>query len=485
MLETLLREAFEIWYQPGVLGNHQLIKELSGSIKKQCREKGYSNDIHGQAEALREVVRLGISLLAVEGEAPPDGENDPKWFDKQWRYYNILTLSHMPNMTTYKIATRIGLQPDGGRFNEERRTAFEMLASVLLTLEETLNEECNNIDLTPPGNGLALSLTDKRYIEREADDILMNMTPRGQIRTFTIRGAKQMGKTSLLIRVANRLKQQFKAKVIHFSLEIVGHEHLSSLERFLYQLALSIADSLEIDTAKVRGEWKDRLLSPLLRMEFVLKKHVLPELQTPIVLALDNVDLLLPFDFCSDFFGMLRTWNDKGASADNLWEKLIQILVISTEPALLIKDPYQSPFNVGLEIHLDDFDEQQVGQLNSRYGSPLAEKDIPKVISMLNGHPYLVNIAFYTMLNRGITWSELEPTMVTDQGPYRVHLRYLRNLLEKDSDLKTAFREIVHSKQCSDEHAQFRLLKAGLIKRTEAYYTCRCNLYHQYFGNKL
>ncbi len=49
MIEAALREACEIWRQPGVLGNHKLITFLSTSVERQRQEKGYADDVFGRA----------------------------------------------------------------------------------------------------------------------------------------------------------------------------------------------------------------------------------------------------------------------------------------------------------------------------------------------------------------------------------------------------------------------------------------------------
>jgi hypothetical protein len=73
-------------------------------------------------------------------------------------------------------------------------------------------------------------------------------------------------------------------------------------------------------------------------------------------------------------------------------------MVISTEPYLLIADPNQSPFNVGLKLSLEDFSMDQVRDLNQRHGAPVRESDIPELTALLGGHPYLTRKALYTVV---------------------------------------------------------------------------------------
>ena len=53
------------------------------------------------------------------------------------------------------------------------------------------------------------------------------------------------------------------------------------------------------------------------------------------------------------------------------WRYLDIVVAHSTDPALWITDPTQSPFNVGTEIRLEDFGDEELRELNRRYGAPL------------------------------------------------------------------------------------------------------------------
>jgi hypothetical protein len=161
------------------------------------------------------------------------------------------------------------------------------------------------------------------------------------------------------------------------------------------------------------------------------------------------------------------------------------VLVISTEPHLLIPDLSQSPFNVGLKLYLENFDEAQVRALNWRHGSPVSEDDFPALMQLLNGHPYLTRKALYTLVAEGLTWADLLRVAVDDDGPFNDHLRRHQWLLRNKSELRTALSEIIHHNRCSDEAAFYRLMRAGLVQRQDDVYACDCELYRLYFVDKL
>ena len=161
------------------------------------------------------------------------------------------------------------------------------------------------------------------------------------------------------------------------------------------------------------------------------------------------------------------------------------VMVISTEPYMLIADVNQSPFNVGLKIYLDDFDEEQMSELNRRHGSPVAEVDFADWMALLGGQPYLTRKALYTLVSENLSWSDLTHVATLDHGPFGDHLRRHHWLLREEPELRQAFKQVVDESQYSDEMALFRLLQAGLVKGSGEAYVCRCELYRMYFKDKL
>jgi hypothetical protein len=161
-------------------------------------------------------------------------------------------------------------------------------------------------------------------------------------------------------------------------------------------------------------------------------------------------------------------------------------MVISTEPHLLIGDVSQSPFNVGLKIALEDFDAQQVRELNRRYRSPLDEQAIPAAIDFLNGHPYLTRKALHTLLTENMTWEELTGSAITPKSPFGDHLRRYLWLLRDQPQLRAALKQIIAHGKCSDEVSYYRLSQAGLIKGADVQSCiCRCKLYAEYLRDRL
>ncbi len=334
-------------------------------------------------------------------------------------------------------------------------------------------------ELAAPGG--ALKLRDQFYIEREADARLRaEVVKLGS--TTTIRAPQQTGKSSLLVRGVQHARDN-GAKIVSLDLQRVDEEHLASPDTFLRYLAELIVRKLRLDVAEVDAAW-DSSLGPQDKLTYFMEDYVLPEAGAPIVLAMDEVDRLLHTPFSTDFFALIRSWHNNRAM-DEIWDNLNLIMVISTEPYHLIADVNQSPFNVGLKLHLDDLDEADVQDLNQRHNSPVGADDFAGFMQLLGGQPYLCRRALYTMVTQRLTFAELERTATSDSGPFGDHLRRHLAELREDPASVAALAEVIRQNRCSNDDARFRLLRAGLVKVTGDRVVPRCDLYRRYFEGKL
>jgi hypothetical protein len=333
--------------------------------------------------------------------------------------------------------------------------------------------------LSPPGGTVALD--DPFYIERDADTRLKREIARSGT-TITIRGPRQTGKSSLLARGLHHAGQN-GAQAVYLDMESIDREYLGTPDLLLRYLANFIVHNLGLDASEVERAWRGAF-GPKEKLSALMEDYVLPHSAAPVILALDEADLLLQTTFASDFFALMRSWHNR-RSYDNRWKNLNLALVISTEPYLLISNVNQSPFNVGLKLYVQDFDEAQVRELNRRHGSPVTEEEMPQLLQLLNGHPYLTRMALYTLIVEQQHWANLMRVAASDQGPFGEHLRYHLQRLRDQPELKQALKDVIRHNQCEDDVARIRLLQAGLLKEMGDGCTYRCDLYRRYFEARL
>ena len=334
--------------------------------------------------------------------------------------------------------------------------------------------------LDAPGGGVRLR--DKLYVERAADaELRRELLKWGS--TTTIHAPRQTGKTSLLVRGLHYAKKE-GAKVVWLHFESLSEEQLRTPEVFLRTLAELICRNLRLNSDKVGQAWQE-YGNAQQKLTYFLEDHVLPTFDGPIILAMDHADSLLKTNFHDNFFGLVRSWHDRRAFEPELWEKLNIVLAISTEPYLLINDINQSPFNVGLKITLADFRAEQVQTLNQQHGFPVKTDDFAHFMTFLGGQPYLTRQALYKLLMQNMSWGDLVGLAASDDGPFGSHLREMYAQIRDAKELKRAFKQIIRTSTCTDDESCFRLLRAGLIKRRDTVYSCRCKLYKHYFERKL
>ena len=147
------------------------------------------------------------------------------------------------------------------------------------------------------------------------------------------------------------------------------------------------------------------------------------------------MDRLLQTTLHNDFFALLRSWYES-RTLDERWNRLNIVMVISTEPYLLIASTTQSPFNVGLRLYLQDVTEAQVRDLNRRHGDPVRDENLGQFVELFGGHPYLTRKALYALVAERLSWAELVRVAASDQGPFGDHLRRYHWLLRDEADLQ-------------------------------------------------
>jgi hypothetical protein len=142
---------------------------------------------------------------------------------------------------------------------------------------------------------------------------------------------------------------------------------------------------------------------------------------------------------------------------------------------------------VGLPIELTEFTPNLVLDLARRYGLNWNAKAVESLMQMVGGHPFLVRLALYHIARQDITLEGLLKTAPTEAGLYNDHLRRHLWNLEQHPQLASAMKEVVATSvpvRLPSEQA-FKLHSMGLVKFQGNEVVERCDLYRQYFRNRL
>jgi hypothetical protein len=328
----------------------------------------------------------------------------------------------------------------------------------------------------------AVPLDSQFYVERHADAQLMQQLEMPRSIT-TIRGARQTGKSSLLVRGVEFAKKQ-GALVVHLNCQgLFDRYGLSDMDQCFKHWSYEVARQIRLNPSNVDSIWKEPS-APKPKMSKFVEDCILRRTQGSVVLAMDEMDVLLRAPFYEEFFSLIRSWYNEGASGDP-WEKLSVVMAISTYPSLFISNINESPFNVGVTIELQDFSEAQVRDLNKRHGEPLRLVQIPEVMELLGGHPYLIRQALYTLTQESMSWRKLTTVADKKNGPFRNHLYAHLGRLYDDQELVEAMRRVVADGACPEGKVFMRLESAGLVKRQGRKCVCNYGLYELFFGSEL
>jgi DNA-binding winged helix-turn-helix (wHTH) protein len=332
--------------------------------------------------------------------------------------------------------------------------------------------------------GGAVPLDSHLYIVRFADEQFQSALARYD-GIVLVKGARQVGKTSLLARGLEKARGA-GAKVALTDFQMLNSSHLNKAETLLLALAGLIAEQLDLDV-QPEDIWNPNR-GPSINLERYLRQEVLNKTSSQIVWGLDEIDRLFACDFASEIFGLFRSWyNRRALEPDGPWQRLTLAIAYATEAHLFITDLNQSPFNVGTRLVLEDFTLEQVSELNRRYGSPLkTENEVAHYTRLVGGHPYLTQRGLYEMAAHGTSLSELETHASSDQGPFGDHLRRLLLSLSQASGLYEALREVLEGRACPDAESFYRLRSAGVLRGDSARAANpRCQLYAIYLREHL
>jgi WD40 repeat protein len=259
------------------------------------------------------------------------------------------------------------------------------------------------------------------YVEREADRQLLKSLLEGEF--CYVLTARQMGKSSLMVRTASRLR----AMGIHVSaldLTAIGGQNVTP-EQWYHGLLDMLGQMLDLED-KLELFWQaNSQLGPLRRFMKALRQVVLGGLegeagdsagarasaglanaalpvastQVRLVIFVDEVDFVRSLPFHTDeFFAAIREcYNHR--TLDPAYHRLTFCLLGVASPSDLIRDTRTTPFNIGHCIELNDFTPEEAAPLAAGLQGRNSENPacppgrsaelLARILYWTEGHPYL------------------------------------------------------------------------------------------------
>ena len=336
-------------------------------------------------------------------------------------------------------------------------------------------------DTSPSYPNGSVPLGSPFYLERASleEEVYQEIRKPGAL--VRIKAPREMGKTSMLLRILDYAKRQ-SYRTVSLNLEQVDQAILSDLNQFLRWLCANTARQLQLKPNL--DEYWDEDLGSKISCTSYIENYLLGSIATPLVLALDEVNQIFEHpQVAKDFLPLLRSWYEEAKTLP-IWQKLRLIVVHSTEIYVPLQ-LNQSPFNVGLPVQLNTFSKKEVQQLAQRYGLDWEQEgeEARQLMDMVGGHPALVQIALYHLGRGNLTLAQLLKTAPTSTGIYSHHLQRHLIVLKEQPDLATALNTVMSAIEPVQLESilAYKLISLGLIKQSESRAIPSCELYRQYF----
>ncbi|MCX6381658.1 MAG: AAA-like domain-containing protein, partial [Armatimonadetes bacterium] len=227
------------------------------------------------------------------------------------------------------------------------------------------------------------------YVQRQADTDLFSGLLSGEF--CYVLSTRQMGKSSLMVRTAQRLRQDGRAVAL-LDLTAIGYN--VTPEAWYDGLLTLLGEQLNLSD-ELEDFWDEHArLGPLQRWMMALTQVALPRLNRPLVIFIDEIDAVLSLSFSVDeFFNSIRECYNRRAQ-DPLYKNISFCLIGVAAPSDLVKEARVSPFNIGKRIVLTDFTQEECRPLLAGF-APIApsaqerEQLLSRVLYWTDGHPYM------------------------------------------------------------------------------------------------
>ena len=314
----------------------------------------------------------------------------------------------------------------------------------------------------------------KAYIRREADAQLIEQIEDNQYYPY-FAAPRQSGKSSLLLRTMAALDpKKYRCALVDLSPFVVA-----SYDDFWRQFLHEVARSANFDPSPIGREDPRDVLLLWLR-----------GCRQRLIVFMDEIDVLLNVDFREQIFSKFRTFFNLRARLDTAdLQRLQFVLAGAAHSSRFIKDPRWSPFNVAIEIELEDLSAAQVSQLAAYLataGAFAGPELTSRVFDLSGGSVFLCQLIFEQLWNQaargkgklGAADVDAVVTSIVAESPRNIHFYNIFRLVTADARLTMLFRRLTEGQELGLEEAK-ELRLTGICRGANPF---RNEIYARVFG---
>jgi len=301
--------------------------------------------------------------------------------------------------------------------------------------------------------GGSLNYDTPSYVERQADTELYQALEAGEF--CYILNSRQMGKSSLLVRILHRFRQQGYVCAT-LDMTNVGSNNIEPQQWYggiIGTLFLELGLTEKLNLVAWLKEYQT--LAPLQKLNQLIVEVLKQVDSQEILIFVDEIDSVLNLDFNSDdFFAFIRYCYNQRA-IDPSYNRLRFALFGVATPSDLIADKKRTPFNIGRAIALPGFTLAEAQPLIAGLEPHVPQPQImlQEVLKWTSGQPFLTQKLCQLIL-------ELKQSSEQDlhKIPAGIEAFWIESLVQS---------KIIHHWQSQDEPEHLRTIRDRLLYSPE------------------
>ncbi|WP_016949132.1 AAA-like domain-containing protein [Anabaena sp. PCC 7108] len=343
--------------------------------------------------------------------------------------------------------------------------------------------------------GGSLPFNASTYVCREADDLLFQGLLASEF--CYVFNARQMGKSSLRVQITHRLQAEgIQCGVIDIT--SIGTREVTPEQWYASMLGL-LVKTFKLNISLLNW-WQQRShLSFVNRVSDFFDSILLPQVSTPIVIFIDEIDSVLSLKFSTDdFFALIRACYNRRAEQPEYQRLTFALFGVAT-PADLISDATRTPFNVGKAIELRGFQFKEATPLLTGLIGVVSDSQstLKRILDWTGGQPFLTQ-KLCNLVSNKIDVDHLVETYILENWESQdepEHLKTIRDRLlyseQRIWRLLGIYQQILLRSPCDTQPAgifaddspeQTELILTGLVEKRGGILQVKNPIYQHIFN---